>query len=572
MLLSLLLATVAAPIATSLASLPSALPQPLQQMEAVDYFPADTLAVVEFSLEPWDRLRKETIAHPILRELRILRTFSDQLDLELEGNGNEPEFDPRQFFGQSRFYLGVSASLLSKGYLLLGIDIYDDSLRSGVEKLMKGISEKPYRKAGGSYLAIVPIGSKGKLSNEENLDLLDELIAAATPKTSADGGEAAIPYTLTQQDSWIQMHKELRSPDRMFGVWIASEPWMDGHGSVITDMVAAEVGSSAQADMAMKMVVDMMGLKQFRGLAYSLEVAPPFIQERAVMLGSGPLMDLYQPYSDDASECWDRLENCDGNSISSLVGGVNIGPFARRLFDEVIRMMGQMGYVDVPSNPDFEYYVNPMLDFCDAMGPGVVTQISLERLETTAQAETFIAINDMDKAKDAIRAMAPEIISGMELGLASAGAGFSVDWVKDGFLLMNDPDLDGKTKLKDQPEFKATLAAMKKISGDSAPLFVTYISPEYDAYFLSQLEYLAGTIADATGMELLVDFSKLSDVSKNLPRMHPGFSVWTQQPGKILLQTQSTFGTMPASSIIMIRAFQQQMEAGQLLELDEDEF
>nr|MBC8406713.1 hypothetical protein [Planctomycetota bacterium] len=87
-----------------------------------------------------------------------------------------------------------------------------------------------------------------------------------------------------------------------------------------------------------------------------------------------------------------------------------------------------------------------------------------------------------------------------------------------------------------------------------------------------QLEYLAGTIADATGMELLVDFSKLSDVSKNLPRMHPGFSVWTQQPGKILLQTQSTFGTMPASSIIMIRAFQQQMEAGQLLELDEDEF
>jgi hypothetical protein len=572
MLFTLILATFATPAATPLASLPSALPQPQQQMEAVDYFPADTLAVIEFSLEPWDRLRKQTIAHPILRELRILRTFSDQWELELAESGNDPEYDSRQLLGQSRIYVGVSGSLLSKGSLLIGIDLYDESIRPGVEKLMKGISKEPYRKAGDSYLAIVPIGSKGKLSNEENLELLDELISVATPQTSADGGEAAIPYTLTQQDSWIQMHQELSSKDRMIGVWIASEPWLDGHGSAITDLVAAEVGSSAQADMAMKMVVDMMGLKQFRGLAYSLEVAPPFIQERGVLFGSGPIMDIYHPYSDDADECWDRLENCDGDSISSLVGGVNIGPFARRLFDQVTLMMGQMGYADVQSNPDFDYYVTPMLDFCDAMGPGVVSQISLERLETTAQAETFIAVNDMDKAKDAIRAMAPKILSGMELGLASAGSGFSVDWVKDGFVLMNDPDLDGKSKLKDQPDFKATLPAMKKISGDTAPLFASYISPEYDAYFLSQLEYLAGTIADSTGQELLVDFSKLSDVSKNLQRMHPGFSVWTKQPGKILLQTQSTFGTMPASSIVMLRAFQEQMEAGQLLELDEDEF
>ena len=224
MLLSLLLTLFAAPQAAP------------TQTSAVDYFPADTLAVVDFSLEPWDRLRKNTVAHPLLKELKVLRTFSDQLQLEIEGEESMGDkYDLRKVLAESRFFLGLPATTLPAGHLLLGVDTLKVNMNGDIGVLLDRL-KVPYTRVGTSILAIVYFDEFSRMDDEDAHLILKQYIEAAAP-TGQDG---SVPYTLANQESWQKMHSVLASDSRIAGLWIPSEPWRDGHWRKLAERYAGD--------------------------------------------------------------------------------------------------------------------------------------------------------------------------------------------------------------------------------------------------------------------------------------------------------------------------------------------
>lgn len=555
MLLSLLLTVFAAPQTAP------------TQTSAVDYFPADTLAVADFSLGPWDRTRKQTIAHPILKELRILRTFSDQIQLELEEvEALDEKFDLRKLFAESRIWVGLPATTLPAGHLLIGVDALKVSM-SGDFGVVFDRLKVPYTRVGTSILAIAYLDGGTKMDAEDAQLILKQYIEAAAPK----GADAAIPYTLSNQKSWQALHAGLASKDRVFGFWVPSEPWRDGHWRKLVQRFA---GDSPDTEMGMKAIERMLagiGMNQIEGYAMVSEVAVPFLQDRALVLGAGPLMDIYQPYSTDPAAAWQRLAECDGASISSAVGGMDIAGFANTMISVVSEIVGDMVGVDIMEDPEARPFIDAILNFVVTMGPGFVTEASADHMDLTGSTQMTITINDMEKAKRAIAEMPPQIVAGFQMGMAQAGTAFSVEWGEDCLVLMKDPNLNGESTLADTASFQQALPIMKEFAGNRPPVWLTYTSPAYDAYFLSTMGETVDFFADLFDLGVLVDFSKLGNVSDLEPRMHPGFAVMTRQPGKLELRSRSAFGFILPAIGLAARAVQQELANGSF-ELEEDEF
>ncbi len=236
MLISLLLTAFAAPLAAP------------PQTSAVDYFPADTLAVVDFSLEPWDRNRKTTIAHPLLKDLKILKTMAQQAQFELdEMEKFEQKFDLRKTLGATRIWVGLPATTLPAGHLLIGVDNLkaDPSLDF---TLVFDRLEFPYTTVGTSILAIAHLENRDKVDEEDAQLLLGQMIEAASPK------DGAVAYTLSNQKSWKRLHNELASKNRIFGLWVPSEPWRDGHFAQLLERLG---GDNPEFGMISQMMVTL---------------------------------------------------------------------------------------------------------------------------------------------------------------------------------------------------------------------------------------------------------------------------------------------------------------------------
>jgi hypothetical protein len=555
MLLSLLLTVFTAPQAAP------------TQTSAVDYFPADTLAVADFSLEPWDRLRKNTVAHPLLKELEVLRTFSDQLQLEIEGEKSlGDKFDLRKVLAESRFYIGLPATTLPAGHLLLGVDALKVNLNGDFGVILDRL-KVPYARVGTSILAIVYVDEFSKIDDEDAQLVLKQYIAAATSK----GQDGSVPYTLTNQKSWQKLQAAMASDSRIAGLWIPSEPWRDGHWRKLVDRYAGDDPEFGMMMSIFSKIITGMGIDQLEGYAMVSEVAVPFIQERMVILGDGPLLNMYRPYSTDPAACWARLEQCDGASITSGVGGVDVNGLVDMMVTLMSEVFVDMVGVDLMEDPEAKPYIDAILNVVATLGPGFVTEASMDQMDLTGQAQMTISVNNMEKAKQSIADMPVEIVAAFQMGLAQYGGAFPTEWGEDSIIMLRDPNLTGEKTLADTSAFQQALPVMKKFVGGDDPVWLTYYSPTYDAYFLSTIGESVEFFADLFDLGVLIDFSKLGSVTDLEPRMHPGFAVMTRNANGLELRSRSTFGFIFPTLGIAARTMAQQLsDAG--LEFEEDEF
>ena len=535
------------------------------QTSAVDYFPADTLVVADFSLEPWDRLRQNTVAHPLLKELRILRTFSDQLQLEIEGDeAFDDKYDLRKVLAESRFYLGLPATTLPAGHLLLGVDALKVSMNGDIGVVFDRFGVQ-YKRVGTSLLAILAIDDSSKMDDEDAQLILQQYIDAAQPK------EDSIPYTLSNQKSWKKLQAKAGGNNRVIGLWIPTEPWRDGHWRKLAERFA---GDDPEFDMVMQIfgkIMTSMGVDKIEGYALVTEVSVPFIQDRMVVLGSGPLMELYQPYSTSPEQCWQRLAQCDGASITTGVGGMDINGFADLMMSAMSEIALDMTGTDMFEDPEAKALIDPLMDLMATIGPGMVSEGSLEHVQNTGQSQITVSVSDVEKAKKLMAALPPEILMGFQMGMAQAGTNFSAEWGEDCFVFGKDPGLSGESTLADTAAFKQALPVMKDFVGDKEPIWLTYFAPAYDAFFLSSLGETSDFFADQLDLAVLIDFSKLGTVSELEPLMHPGFAVMTRSSEGLEFRSRSTFGFMLPTLGIAMRSVMQEFSA-MSMEFEEDEF
>ena len=319
-------------------------------------------------------------------------------------------------------------------------------------------------------------------------------------------------------------------------------------------------------------VVKGLEFDQLDGFAMMTEVSAPFIVDRSVILGQGLMMNLYQPYSTDPAICWERLGQCDGASISSSVGGMDVPGITDRFVKTMQVLVLENFGIDILENPEAKPYIDACLNLVSVFGPGFVSEVSMEQMGESGQTQMTVSVSDVDRAKQAIDDLPAEIIAGFQMGLAQSGNSLRAEWGENAVIMMKDPNLTGESSLADSPAYLQTIPQMKELVGDDAPVWLSYFSPSYDAFFLSSLAETVDFVTEVAGSGVLVDFSKLGSVSDLEPLMHPGFAVMTRQPGKLVVHAQSSFGLVMPALVMAARAVQNEMEANTVFELEEDEF
>jgi hypothetical protein len=558
MLFSLLLACSATPLA------------PQSQPVAADYFPADTLAVVEFSLEPWDRLRKKTIAYDILSEGRILRTAADSLQRVLSDGHPLPKgYDIRQLASSTRFYAGVAGKSLPVGTVVIGFDALSLNAAASDPTVLLDAHEVPWRRIGTSVVAIFAIPGT-YVPNEIQIEhILDQMKARGEGKLD----EA----TLADSPSWQKLRSRLNAPDRVFGLWVPGESWSSANFLRLLPMDAVgEFSSDETLTAVLNQFTSKFELEKVVGFAFSSRVAPPFIEEEALVLGEGTLFDLAGPVP-AAGFLMEQLAECDGDVGTASVSQNNL-PLIGKLMASIVNELVGVFVTDSSDMDDYESEFKPMLyqasDLLQNLGPLVILEATVESAVKEELDRVRIEVKNRAPLEAAWMAL-DETIKGL-LPFALLEAGVSADdmhLADDFWTYERRETLTGVRTLSQNPDFLPLARRLKKASGGLPIVRVEYFSKESQAISLKESLLLAEEGAEVVGIRLGAGFSKLVSRSDFESKLAPA--------GVVTMQTENGWLTrMHTPMGILLLVITQSMPnslreagfGGSVENLEEDEF
>lgn len=151
-----------------------------------DSFPSDSFAVLELSLEPWDRLRKQTRAHEILRGQDVLTStlsIVEQMDGELAAE------DARKALSTVRVAFAATPKSIELGGVLMALEPVSFGAVSfdWPKHLQEAFGMRPV-KFGRGFLTLA--SDRFAIDQEAALTYLKSLAATASNKEETLGGQA----------------------------------------------------------------------------------------------------------------------------------------------------------------------------------------------------------------------------------------------------------------------------------------------------------------------------------------------------------------------------------------------
>ena len=281
---------------------------------AADFFPADTLGVMEFSLEPWDRVGEETLAYSVLKQVTALQAFSDQAQhlFEQDYGDSGANIQLRSLLGGARFYFGFPSSLAQEESGIIGIDLTSQAFADQVESILNQM-ESDYRRVGDSFFILSFTGSGPRWSSGKRARFLEECIDKQRPNTPAADCLAFFP-------TWQGLRKELDHENRVFGFWIPTEAWRE-HGRQFVNFALEQQDDPEYLKEFTDIFIDALELEKIEGLAFTTDIEAPLFRDRFLMVGKSKIDDLYQPFSSDPKKTWQRLAQSSATALEITIGG-----------------------------------------------------------------------------------------------------------------------------------------------------------------------------------------------------------------------------------------------------------
>jgi hypothetical protein len=562
MFFSLLLACSAAPLA------------PQTQRVAADYFPADTLAVVEFSLEAWDRLRHKTIAYELLNEGKILRTAADQLQKVLSDGHSLPKgFDLRQLAASTRFYLGVAGKSLPWGTVVIGFD--ETTLHSAATDptVLLDAYNVPWRRIGKSVIGIFAIPGTSVPNEIQIGEILDQLQARGEGKVD----EA----TLGDSPNWQKMRQMLASSDRIYGLWVPSDTWSaEGFWHLLPPELKGDPKVAKFVQPIIEIVVASFELEKFDGLAVSAEVVPPFIQDKMLLLGEGAILGMFR-FEPKGESILDQLAQCDAEVATASVMKADIHLYAKSvqnlasgMIDLAESMFGAQFDEFQESSAEIKLRLAQAVELCAYLGPSVALETGEDSFFLGQVDRIQLEVRDRQQLAAAWLNFDQGVKGFLQLMAMQSGVSLEqMQLEQDRWIYQRPGIFVGEGTLGETSDFQTTVARLKEMSAGNAILSAGYYSKDIQARALEELLAYAQSGAKQLGFKLAPGFRKLLKRQNFASKTVAGGVISFQVEGGLISQGFSATGLAILSLPQMIGNALQQIGAGAPIQnLDEEEF
>ena len=513
----------------------------------VDLLPADSFVVVEASLEPWDRLRKQTRAHAILRGQDILKTT---LSVAAEMGMEQKTDEFRAALGAVRFSLALTpASLDFDGALLLVEPIGLAS--AGIEwteiiQEMTGVSPVKF---GNGHLALM----------SENM--VDAEAIAAYLASVAEGARSG-KATLGSQAQWASLHRQISSRDDLMRITV---PGWNLKGAAFAELLDAEgAGSPEESAAFFDQVSALLGLQH--GLAWATSIQGTDVIDR-VLLPRDQDEATYWSSLGPATEALDQFGKMKAGPATATAYAIDMPAMFGAVESLIFQSMALEGQ-SMSDDPTVAAVLDSLRGIMGALGPKLFAWQSIEDSVGGGLGNYQVQVRDRAALESAWAKMPQEVSSIVPLLMMQFGAGPDVVELSDTMLDMRLGTVqpDGEPMAASN-EFKQMRSEIIAYLDGAEPILIQTLSMEMDRLWLTE----GGGLFEAMELMFGIDFG-VEIKPEQLKSLRPIWAAGKRTERGIEIYARSTFGFTASSGLAGVMQMMLMGQSGPSDDFDEEEF
>jgi len=436
------------------------------QNTALELLPADTLAVAEFSLEPWDRLRSQTRAAKILSGQKILRTALAKQNLLDSGASDEL----RKALGGVRFTVAVSRESLLDGGCMLAVEAVGLSAAEfDWPALLRLVGEQEVRQIKRGWMIAVPILDWGPLPSNAVASWLGTLEQER----------------LHDQANWREMRKGMVTSNDLLRVSAAIWNLDTAFLSYLSSASGAEIPSEI-IDACMSTLLG--DARDRAGFIYSSMIDGEEILERWRMdLGRPTASFLGLAGSADELLRIAALAPAQAVSVSiSEVSGVAIGAYVQDLFELVKSILSSLDAQPSESESSFmDEVVRDLVGVAECFDGQLIAYSPIEAMELG----TPVMLRMQTSGKESVQAkwdeLPAQVRNMLPLVLSQLPGGTSYAWEGDELVVGGVGDAWAKAPEQPSQRWESVRRNVENFAGDKHLLSLSLFDKSIDGYWLS---------------------------------------------------------------------------------------
>lgn len=529
-----------------------ACPAPAQEPVAplVDSFPANSLITVELSLEPWDRLRRQTSAHVLFRDRNILKNAISVVAPLGEENARD---EMRAAFGSVRFIVALTPESLEFGGLLLAVEpanfgaaAYDWSAH--LQKLT-GI---PTQKLGNGFITVL------HTPDAFDVDSATEYLSKLG-KASASG-----EGTLGMHENWKPLHRTQLTGNDLMRVTIPGWNWNEQNMLPIGKLI--ESGQAGLVSSSIVMMTDMLGLKHglsFKSSIRGTEIIDSYFVPRPV--GAATVLTSLGN-AKDAFARFDALPAGDG---AAFLAGADPSRMIDLFRTGADSLLGQLG-MSIDDEPVAVQTFEALKACAAQLGPELESLVPLDSAREPQQGIARIAVRDREALAAAWKSMPEEVTSLMPLLAAESGGALPEFEMNDHWLNMTSMQVpEGAKAMSESSAYTAIRGqAMQYVGAGEEVIWITYAPAQFSEVVWENANLAMIELSDQFGFDY--NLGPIRD--KDRKAIGPVWGVMKRTARGIEGENHSSFGNQFFGSIAAIKTIMDSQNAGAIAEFDEDEF
>lgn len=512
----------------------------------IDALPDDSLVVMQLSLEPWDRLRKNTRAHGVVRGKNLLLSM-----MEKSGVPEGERKGMRTSLGAIRVTMAVTPQSIELGgalFLLEPVNVGAASV-DWKQQLADIAGFEPGR-FGRTFVTFL-----GESSPEARQEYVAQVVEAAEKNEGTLGTQAA----------WKALRGSIETPNDLMRVyvpgWNLLSPEFFGFIEAIDPTFDEEVQG------VIKRVLEMVAVQH--GMAWTTSIEGADFVDRMLFPRESGMPQMYTELGSGASTL-DKLARVPAAGQIVTIFGFNWSLVMRSMGTMVGELMGADPSVPAEEREMFDAIMGTVMAVADQLGDETVSWQPIDALAGETMSNFSVAVKDRAKLLEAWGELPEEFNAVVLFLLLSLGATEdSIELTEDRLNMVFSQPEEGAGLVGETADFKRVRPEVLQWLGEAKPLFVQLYPSAVDRDSLSELGSLVQAFGMLTGMELSMEGFDESDLSG----LRPTWVAAQRSARGIEVYGRSNFGVVTSVGILsLVQAAGLLQAEGGLDDFEEEEF
>ncbi len=510
------------------------------QPTALDAFPADLLAMVSVSMEPWERLGSDMEAQRVL-EIPSMREFTEiYANLEEEANAKSLGlvYAFQNELQQSRLFLGVPAGFGEEKRLFLALELPSSDASSPLLQYLEGNAERG-QMAGREFhywedRTLV-------WTRQGNLVLALGRPQAKSADLAAFASDTALlvhrlsspPSSFSGLPSLQALREETPSADALLTIWMPTDAWT---WEVLESFMDEEIPEEVPA------LLSALGMNSIQGLAWSLAMDGNLFRDTGVVHGEALWPTIFSPTAAREADLLAAFAALPEDTSWASLQCLNWAGTAQWLADVALAIAALAGD-DGEAQDVIENALQDSVAITAQLRPLFVLAGRLEDLWSGGTGGAWIPARDGAALTKALNVVPEEFRDLLASGypVTEAGDRIKIAIQGDRLVFAESSAEEETVPLGETSAFQVGLMTrIHQLSGGEPLLSLSFLSPEFLALAMDQLQREGDELFNDSDSALR--FSSLPTFDAMVSLVSPGVSVSVRTPQGLRWRGTTPFG------------------------------